>query len=183
MKSFSIGIRPLAGACLLAAMALQGAAQAQDLKPLTVVVPNPSALNIFPLHVADAEGYFAAEGLDVTVEVVNGSATVLQTLAAGQAQIGQPGPGPLLAARERGEDIVFLYNYWPKSVFGLVVKEGSEVAAPSDLPGVIEPLLEDLNAAKAMGERGRRAAVEAGGGLERLWALLSPLMPQRQGRR
>lgn len=57
------------------------------------------------------------------------------------------------------------------------------VQAPSDLPGVIEPLLEDLNAAKAMGERGRRAAVEAGGGLERLWALLSPLMPQRQGRR
>jgi 3-deoxy-D-manno-octulosonic-acid transferase len=57
------------------------------------------------------------------------------------------------------------------------------VQAPSDLPGVIEPLLEDLNAAKAMGERGRRAAVEAGGGLERLWALLSPLMPRGQGRR
>jgi len=57
------------------------------------------------------------------------------------------------------------------------------VQAPSDLPGVIEPLLSDLNAAKAMGERGRRAAVEAGGGLERLWALLSPLMPQRQARR
>ena len=57
------------------------------------------------------------------------------------------------------------------------------VQAPSDLPGVIEPLLEDLNAAKAMGERGRRAGVEAGGGLERLWARLSPLMPQRQGGR
>lgn len=57
------------------------------------------------------------------------------------------------------------------------------VQAPSDLLGVIEPLLADLNAAKAMGERGRRAAVEAGGGLERLWALLSPLTPQRQARR
>ena len=57
------------------------------------------------------------------------------------------------------------------------------VQAPFDLPGVIEPLLEDLNAAKAVGERGRRAAVEAGGGLERLWALLSPIMPQRQARR
>ena len=56
------------------------------------------------------------------------------------------------------------------------------VQAPSDLPSVIAPLLADLNAAKAMGERGRRAAVEAGGGLERLWALLSPLTPQRQAR-
>ncbi|TFW12622.1 3-deoxy-D-manno-octulosonic acid transferase [Brevundimonas intermedia] len=57
------------------------------------------------------------------------------------------------------------------------------VQAPWDLPGVIEPLLADLDAAKAMGERGRRAAVEAGGGLERLWSLLAPLMPQRQARR
>ena len=57
------------------------------------------------------------------------------------------------------------------------------VQAPWDLPGVIEPLLADLDAAKAMGERGRRASVEAGGGLERLWALLAPLTPQRRSRR
>lgn len=57
------------------------------------------------------------------------------------------------------------------------------VQAPWDLPGVIEPLLADLDAAKAMGERGRRAAVEAGGGLERLWAMLAPLTPQRRARR
>ena len=57
------------------------------------------------------------------------------------------------------------------------------VQAPWDLPAVIEPLLADLDAAKAMGERGRRASVEAGGGLERLWALLAPLTPQRRARR
>ena len=57
------------------------------------------------------------------------------------------------------------------------------VQAPWDLPGVIEPLLADLDAAKAMGERGRRAAIEAGGGLERLWAMLAPLTPQRRARR
>ncbi|MFN7107735.1 MAG: 3-deoxy-D-manno-octulosonic acid transferase [Brevundimonas sp.] len=57
------------------------------------------------------------------------------------------------------------------------------VQAPWDLPGVIEPLLADLDAAKAMGERGRRASVEAGGGLDRLWALLAPLTPQRRSRR
>jgi 3-deoxy-D-manno-octulosonic-acid transferase len=57
------------------------------------------------------------------------------------------------------------------------------VQAPWDLPGAIEPLLANLNAAKAMGERGRRAAVEAGGGLERLWTLLEALAPQKQARR
>ncbi|WP_062227430.1 ABC transporter substrate-binding protein [Aureimonas frigidaquae] len=128
-------VRPLAGAWLLASAALLGSAGAQELTPITVVVPNPSALNIFPLHVAEAEGYFAEEGLDVTVEAVNGSASVLQTLVAGQAQIGQPGPGPLLAARERGEDVVFIYNYWPKSVFGLVVRDEAEITDPSQLKG------------------------------------------------
>lgn len=51
------------------------------------------------------------------------------------------------------------------------------VQAPSDLAGAIAPLLADPAAAKAMGERARRAAAEAGGGLERLWAALLPLTP------
>lgn len=109
-------------------------AYAQD-TTITIVVPNPSAINNFPLHVAIGEGYFKEQGLDVTVEAVNGSASVLQSLAAGQAQIGNPGPGPLLGARARGEDVVFIYNQFPKSIFGLVVKEESAVTAPADLKG------------------------------------------------
>ncbi|GAW40678.1 3-deoxy-D-manno-octulosonic acid transferase [Brevundimonas sp. SH203] len=51
------------------------------------------------------------------------------------------------------------------------------VQAPSDLAAAVAPLLADPAAAKAMGERARRAAAEAGGGLERLWAALQPLTP------
>ena len=105
--------------------------------PITVVIPNPSALNVFPVHVAIGEGYFAEEGLDVTVEAVNGSASVLQTLASGAGHIGQPGPGPVLAARSRGEDIVFLYNLYPKTSFGIVVPEASEAQEPADLKGTV----------------------------------------------
>lgn len=120
----------------LAALALSGtAAFAQEPTALTIVVPNPSALNNFPLHNAIGEGYFEEEGLTVTVEAVNGSASVLQALASGQAQIGNPGPGPVLAARERGEEVVFIYNQYPNSIFGLVVPEESEVQAPAELKG------------------------------------------------
>lgn len=112
-------------------------ATAQDVKDITIVVPNPSAINNFPLFVAKGEGYFEEEGLNVNVEVVNGSASVLQTMASGQAQIGNPGPGPLLGARARGEDVVFIYNHFPKSVFGLVVKDESKVQTPSDLKGAV----------------------------------------------
>jgi 3-deoxy-D-manno-octulosonic-acid transferase len=59
------------------------------------------------------------------------------------------------------------------------------VQAPWDLPAVLAPLLADTDAARAMGERGRRAAAEAGSGLDRLWEALTPLLPQaaRGGRR
>ena len=51
------------------------------------------------------------------------------------------------------------------------------VEAPWDLPAVLAPLLADDDAARAMGERGRRAAAEAGSGLDRLWETLTPLLP------
>lgn len=120
---------------VLAISGVSGAwAQTTD---LTVVFPNPSAINNYPLHIAIHEGYFADEGLNVKVETVNGSASVLQLLVSGQAQIGQPGPAPLLAARARGEDVVFIYNHFAKSVFGLVVPEDSSAQGPADLKGAI----------------------------------------------
>ena len=60
---------------------------------------------------------------------------------------------------------------------GLVV-----VQTPSDLPTVIAPLLADPAAAQAMGDRARRAAVDAGAGLDRLWEGLTPLLPAQAGR-
>ncbi|ADL01163.1 3-deoxy-D-manno-octulosonic acid transferase [Brevundimonas subvibrioides] len=51
------------------------------------------------------------------------------------------------------------------------------VASPGDLPGVVAPLLADPSVARAMGDRGRRAAVEVGAGLDRLWQALQPLLP------
>lgn len=59
-----------------------------------------------------------------------------------------------------------------RDVGGLVV-----VQTPSDLPAVIAPLLADPAAAQAMGDRARRAAVDAGAGLDRLWEALTPLLP------
>ena len=67
---------------------------------------------------------------------------------------------------------------WAAVTEALVEAGGLAVAdAPWDLPAVIAPLLADDAAAKAMGERGRRAAAEAGSGLDRLWETLGPLLP------
>ena len=125
-----------AALCLALGMALSpfaiDAAEAQA-RDIIVAVPNPSAITWTPLWVAIGEGYFEDEGLNVTVQAVDGSAPVLQAMAAGQAEIGAPGPAPLLAARARGTEVVFIYNLYPKSVFGLVVREESDYQQPADL--------------------------------------------------
>lgn len=107
-----------------------------DMTEITIAVPNPSCLIFYPLHVAIQEGYYKDRGLDVTVEAVDGSAPVLQAMAGGQAQVGAPGPGPVLNARARGEDIVYFYNLYPRGLFGLAVREESDYQTPEDLKGM-----------------------------------------------
>ena len=106
-------ITAMASVILLAVSAAPPPAQGQGVREITFVQPSPSAINSFPIYVALGEGYFADEGLNVTVESVNGSSAVLQALTAGQAQFGRPGPGPVLNARARGVDVVFIYNQMP----------------------------------------------------------------------
>jgi NitT/TauT family transport system substrate-binding protein len=134
MTALQKRILSAAGAVALA-IGISGAASAQT--AITVVLPNPSAINVFPLYTAIGEGFFEEEGLTVTVESVDGSSQVLQALSSGQGQIGEPGPGPVLAARGRGEDVVFIYNYNVQSIFGVVVREESEFQEPIDLKGTV----------------------------------------------
>ncbi|MFW5678737.1 MAG: ABC transporter substrate-binding protein [Pseudomonadota bacterium] len=121
----------------VAALALLATSGAEAQTAITVAVPNPSALTWMPLWVAIGEGFMADEGLDVTVQAVDGSSQVLQAMSAGRAEIGAPGPGPVLAARARGVDVVFVYNLYPKSVFGLMVQADSPYQEPADLRGTV----------------------------------------------
>lgn len=133
--------RALHGGVVAAALGLSlaagSAASAQNapLRDITYVSPSPSAINSYPVFVAIGEGYFADEGLKVRAEAVNGSGAILQALASGQAQFGRPGPGPVLQARARGADVVFLYNSLPRSSFGLLVKTDSSYQTPDQLKG------------------------------------------------
>src|SRR5690606_11477312 len=120
----------LAGALLLSAST---AVYAQT--TLTVAVPNPSAITFGALYVAKGEGYFAEEGLEIDIQVVDGSPAAMQAGSAGQAQIGFPGAGVFLNAVARDVDTVFIYNLYPRSLFGLMVEEGDDIAAVTDLEG------------------------------------------------
>jgi NitT/TauT family transport system substrate-binding protein len=124
----------------IVALLATGPATAEDRptpRAITVVLANPSAINITPVWTAIGEGYFADEGLEVTIQAVNGSAAVLQAVAAGQAEIGQPGAGPTINARANGLDVQFFYNLNPQSAFGVLVAADSGIASPQDLRGKV----------------------------------------------
>ncbi|MFN3353245.1 MAG: 3-deoxy-D-manno-octulosonic acid transferase, partial [Brevundimonas sp.] len=57
------------------------------------------------------------------------------------------------------------------------------VRSPSELAQTVESLLADPAQARAMGERAKKAAAEAGAGLDRLITALGPLLPPAAGRR
>lgn len=118
---------------ILAAAALPASAQTE----VTVAVPNPSAITWGAIWAAIGEGYFAEEGIDVTVESVDGSPASMQAVASGQADVGIPGPGVFLNAAARGADSVFIYNLFPKSLFGLLVEAEDGVADVSGLQGKV----------------------------------------------
>lgn len=103
--------------------------------------------------------------------------------ALGLAVVG--GHNPLEPARlgkpaVSGPDVV----NWKSVSDDLVAAGGlAIVSEPGDLPEVVGPLLADPEAAKAMGQRARRAAQDAGAGLDHLWTALAPLTPPSPARR
>jgi NitT/TauT family transport system substrate-binding protein len=112
-------------------------ASAQEMTKVAFVQPSPSAINSFPVFVAIGEGFFADEGLEVSVEAINGSGAVLQALSAGQADFGRPGPAPLLLARSRDVDVVMIYNVAARTNFGVVVREDSDIQSVDQLKGTV----------------------------------------------
>lgn len=106
-----------------------------DLEEVVVLLPNPSAVNVFNLCAAIGEGYLEEEGIEVDIEAVDGSGAVIQAMVAGQAEIGLPGPGPVLNARAAGEELRMFYNSFSQSLFGLVTAADSEFSSIEDLRG------------------------------------------------
>src|SRR2546427_12821931 len=65
-----------------------GRPAAPPLKKVTVPLPFRGGITFFPLSVAQELGYVREEGIDLDLQVVNGSSALGQQLAAGNAPRG-----------------------------------------------------------------------------------------------
>jgi hypothetical protein len=102
------------------------AQQAQPRK-VTMALPGSSAIAWYPIFVAKDKGFFKDEGLDVTVQSIDGSGPVLQAMTAGGRSSALPDPGPTSMAPPVGASSSSFITCTPaaSSFWSLRRKQGS----------------------------------------------------------
>jgi len=101
---------------------------------ITVLLPVDSP-NMYGFRVAEANGYYAEEGLEVSHQFLDGSGDVMQQLLADNGQIGSVGTANVAEALEQGHEIRAIGNTNYGSVFQLTVPADSDIQTPADLAG------------------------------------------------
>ena len=104
-----------------------------ELEPITFLLTNERSIQYHPIHIAEELGYFEDEGLDVTVEVVDGSSAAMQQLIAGNGDLSLPSAPAVVQAVAQGHDPVWFYTFFYQNVFDLSAPTDSGI---TDLQGL-----------------------------------------------
>lgn len=112
-------------------------AQAQTLRKVTFGIPNATITASYcMLPTAIRMGFFAAEGLDVTLQAVQGTATIYQTMQSGRLDIAGATPEPLVQMYARGDrSMIDVYNFIRRPTGSLAVLDDSPIRKLEDFKG------------------------------------------------
>jgi len=128
-------VRSLSLAIILATGVLASAAARAADKVDFMIDWVPSGEEAYP-YVGVQEGFFAQEGLDVTIRIGRGSVDVITKLATGTADFAMAAIGPLMAAAAQGpipvKAVLSIYNKQPDANFTV---KGSGINSIKDLAG------------------------------------------------
>lgn len=102
---------------------------------LTVALPVNICLATWPFHAAVTEGLFAEEGLDVTLEGLDGSSAAIQATLAGRADMAVTAPADMLAASGAGADVTGWYSVYQYLPFNVVTLADSGITDLAQLEG------------------------------------------------
>jgi NitT/TauT family transport system substrate-binding protein len=91
--------------------------------------------NQLPFFLAKSRGFYAAEGLDVTLVPGRGSALTAQTVAGGQYEFGQADLTTMALARAKGAPIKAVLVQFPRTSFGVVAAKDAGISNWKDLQG------------------------------------------------
>ncbi|WP_019586030.1 ABC transporter substrate-binding protein [Deinococcus apachensis] len=119
---------------VLAAALLAPGAHAQKLVPVKVQLKWFPQAQFAGFFVAQAKGYYKAEGLDVQF-LPTGDQSPIQTVATGTADFGTTWITDLLTARAQGIPVVHIAQLFQKSGYTLVALKSSNITKPQDFKG------------------------------------------------
>ena len=107
-----------------------------DLTAVSLVVPNPSVIAMYPFFVAQDQGYFEEEGLDVTINAVDGTGPSLTALASGTTDLVQaPTLAVLPAAAEGQFSPVMFFRDFVGSPIAVAAPPDAGISTPADMEG------------------------------------------------
>jgi NitT/TauT family transport system substrate-binding protein len=126
----------IGGAVAAAALsATGGRAFAQARRPVKFlfdVLPNPKHALFYP---AVKQGFFAAQGLEVTIESSKGSADVIQNVASGGAAFGFADASAVVLSRTRDLPVTLVAMVHYKTLMSIITRATSGISRPADLVG------------------------------------------------
>jgi len=126
----------LAGSAVLG-LPMIGRAQAVEKPKLTLAVGGKNLLYYLPLTIAETQGYFKAEGLDVTIADFAGGSRALQALIGGSADITSGAFEHTINMQVKGQRLraFVLQGRAPQIVLGVSTKTMPNYKSPADLKG------------------------------------------------
>jgi NitT/TauT family transport system substrate-binding protein len=111
------------------------AKQAVEKESLKVAIWSKPITEQTNLLVDKEKGFFADNGLDVTVIPGAGGGDAIKNILSGQADIAFTDPGSLYSSLDKGEKLKVIYNIYPQNVFNIVSLKTSNITKPEDLKG------------------------------------------------
>lgn len=132
-KTFSV---LLIFALLIAGAVLIGGCIQPSAKNIVVILPFVATSEYLPVYSAIDQGYFAEEGLNVSIVYTSeGSFGVVKQVAAGNAQFGYAGGDSVILARSQDIPVISIYQVDHNDVYGILTKQSSGIKTPQDMVG------------------------------------------------
>ena len=128
----SLKITAIAAVASFALAPLSGASAADKIKMTMNWTADSAHLGF---AVAQKNGYYADEGLEVELEEGRGSGIAAQLVATGQSELGYADAGATLNVASKGAPIKIISTIWKSGQFGIQFLESSGIKEPKDLIG------------------------------------------------
>lgn len=124
------------GTVLALALGTAPAVRAQALQEVTYLLPAPAFLPAFgPWMLAQAKGYYAAEGMNVKFQSGRGGVDVALQVGAGNAVVGGATGDTAILVRANGVPVRTVAVLGGRSMMHVAVHDDSPIKVPKDLKG------------------------------------------------